>query len=170
MLKALAFAALLLLLSTAACAAMSLEDYAEECGEWEDDYGDLFDGSFSGSLSASDFSDMEEAQQEWRDLSPPGEVKALHDLRTEGFDVFLAAALEWDELEDELDDLRDELDDAPRRERDDIRDEMDDVSDEQADLFDDLWEELADLSMDYQDELEDLPRRVERELESEDCI
>lgn len=170
MLKALVFAALLVLMSTVACASMSLEDYAEECGEWEDDYGNLFDGSFSGSLSASDFSDMEEAQQEWQALSPPGEVKAFHDLRTESFELFLAAAVEWDELEDELDDLQDELDDAPRRERDDIRDELDDLGDEQADLLDDLWEELADLSADYLDELEDLPRRVERELESEDCI
>ena len=67
MLKLLAFAALLVLLSTVACATMSLEDYAEECGEWEDDYGDLFDGSFSNSLR-----DMEDALEEWNALSPPG--------------------------------------------------------------------------------------------------
>ena len=121
MLKSLALAALMVLLSTVACAAMSLEDYAEECGEWEDDYGNLFDRSFSSSLSIRD---LEEAQDEWNALSPPAEVRVLHDIRTEGFELFSEVALEWDELEDELDDLRDELEDAPRRERDDIRDEM----------------------------------------------
>ncbi len=168
MLKPVVFAALLvLLLSTAACASMSLEDYAEECGEWADDYGGLFGGSFSSSLSVSD---LEEALEDWNALSPPGDVKALHDIRAEGYRLFLETAEENEALEDQLDDLRDDLDDAPRREWDDIRDEMDDLSDEQEDLFDDLRDRIDDLGEDYEDELDDLPRRTERELEREDCI
>ena len=167
MLKPLVFTVLLVLLSTVACASMSLEDYAEECGEWTDDYGNLFGGSFSGSTDASD---MEDALDDWNALSPPGEVKALHDIRAEGLRLLLEATEEYEALEDELDDLRDELDDAPRRDRDDIRDQMDDLSDDQYDLFDDLNDRIDDLEDDYQDELDDLPRSVERELEREDCI
>ena len=70
MLKILALPALLvLLLSAAACASMSLEDYAEECGEWTDDYGNLFGGSFSGSTDASD---MEDALDDWNAPQPAG--------------------------------------------------------------------------------------------------
>ena len=164
------FTVLLVLLSTTACASMSLEDYAEECGEWDDDYGNLFGATFSGSLSASDLDDLEDALEDWNALGPPGEVKALHDIRAEGLGLVLEAAEEWQELEDQLDDLRDELDDAPRRQRGDIRDQMDDLSDEQSDLFDDMQDRLEDLGDEYEDELDDLPRRVRRELEAEDCI
>lgn len=168
MLKVLVLPILLaLLLSTAACASLSLEDYAEECGEWTDDYRGLFGSSAPSSLSASD---MEEALEDWNALSPPGEVKALHDIRAEGYRLILEAAEENEALEDQLDDLRDELDDAPRSRRDDIRDDMDDLHDQQEDLFDDLEDRLDDLGRDHQDELDDLPRRVERELEGEECI
>ena len=167
MLKTLAIIPLLMLLAAVACASMSLEDYAEECGEWADDYRGLFGGTAPSSLSVSD---LEEALEDWNALSPPGEVKALHDIRAEGYRLFMEAAEENEVLEDRLDDLRDELDDAPRSQRDDIRDEMDDLSDEQEDLFEDLEDRLDDLVDDHQDELDDLPRRVERELEREDCI
>ena len=167
MLKPLVFASVLVLLSTVACASMTLEDYAEECGEWNDDYGDLFGGTLSSSLSVSD---LEEALEEWDALSPPGEVSPLHDIRAEAYRLFLETAEENEALEDQLDDLRDELDDAPRSQRDDVRDEMDDVSDAQEDLFDDLREDLDDLDSDYQDAFDDLPRRTERDLEAEGCI
>ena len=150
MLKTLVFTALLVLLATAACASMSLEDYAEECGEWRDDYGDIGSSSVSG---------LEDALEDWNALSPPSEVKGLHDLTAEGIRITLDLAKEGEVLEDQMDDLRDELDDARRRQRDDFRDEMDELSDEQEDLFDDL-----------RDRMDDLPRRVERELEREDCI
>ena len=51
MLKVLVLPALLILLSAVACSffsPLSLEDYADECGEWRDDYGDI------GSASVSD--------------------------------------------------------------------------------------------------------------------
>lgn len=167
MLKPLVFTVLLVILSTVACASMSLEDYAEECGEWADDYDSLFGSSSSGSLSLSD---LEDALEDWNALIPPGEVKALHDIRAEGYRMFLEAAEENEAFEDRLDDLRDELDDARRSQRDDIRDEMDDLIDDQEDLYDDLWDRVDDLSDDFQDELDDLPRRVERELEDAGCI
>ena len=167
MLKTLVFTALLVLLSTVACAAMSLEDYAEECGEWNEDYGELFGGTLSSSLSVKD---LEEALEEWNALSPPGEVGALHDVRAEAYRLFLDTTEENEALEDQLDDLRDELDDAPRRQQDDIRDRMDELSDEQEDLFDDLRDELDGLDRDYQDAFDDLPRRTERELGDQNCI
>ena len=163
MLKVLALPALLVfLVLTSACASMSLEEYAEECGEWEDDYGYL--------SSSSSIADWQDALEDWDALSPPGEVKALHDIRTEGFRLYLKIAEENEAFEERLDDLQDELDDARRSERDDIRDDMDDLSDDQEDLLDDLWEQVEDLNDDYEDELDDLPRGVERDLEREDCI
>ena len=167
MFRILAFIPLLMLLTAVACAAMSVEDYAEECGEWNEDYGELFGVTLSSSLSVRD---LEEALDEWNALSPSGEVKGLHDIRAEGLRLVLETAEEWETLEDRLDDLRDELDDAPRSQRDDIRDQMDDLSDDQEDLVDDLRDRMDDLTDDYEDELDDLPRRVERELEDQDCI
>lgn len=167
MLKTLAFIPLLMILAIVACVAMTLEDYAEECGEWNEDYGDLYGGTFSSSLSVRD---LEEALEEWNALSPPGEVAALHHIRAEAYRLFLDTAEENEVLEDWLDDLRDELDDAPRSQRDDIRDQMDDLSDDQEDLFDELREEMDDLDRDYQDAFDDLPRRVEREMEDQNCI
>lgn len=161
--KPLAFTISLVILSSVACASMSLEEYAEECGEWRDDYGGL-------DLASSSVSDLEDALEDWNALSPPGDVKAIHDLAAESLRLGLEAAGEREDLDDQLDDLRDELDDARRSQRDEIRDEMDDLSDEREDLLDDLWDELEDLGDDYEDELEDLPRRVERELEREGCI
>ena len=160
--KVLVLAALLVLLSTAACASMSLEDYAEECGEWDDDYGYL--------SNSSSVSDWEDALEDWNALSPPGEVRALHDIRAEGFQLYLETAEENESLQDQLDDLYDELDDARRSERDDIRDDIEDLTDAQEDLFDDMWDKMEDLGDDYEDEVDDLPRSVERELEREDCI
>ena len=165
--KILLFTALLVILSTVACAGMTLEDYAAECGDWNDDYGDLYGASLSSSTSLSD---LEDSLEDWNALSPPGEVEALHDIRVRGFKLFLETAEDNQALEERLDDLLDELDDASRSQRGDIRDEMDDLGDEQEDLFDDLRDELDDLNDEYLDELDDLPRRVERELEDGGCI
>ncbi|MDE2780688.1 MAG: hypothetical protein OXI91_13570 [Chloroflexota bacterium] len=167
MARTLLLTALVVILSTAACASMSLEDYAEECGEWVDDYGDIGD---IGSLSSFDPDDLEDALEDWNALSPPGEVKAIHDIRYQVVQLILQAAERGQALEDHLDDLRDELDDAPRSQRDEIRDYMDDLEDELEDELEDLRDELDDLSDDYEDAFEDLPRSVERELEAEDCI
>lgn len=163
--KVLVLAALLALLSTVACASMSLEDYAEECGDWEDDYGSPLYGTFSGSIS-----DMEDALDDWNALSPPGEVKAIHDIRANALGMILETAREIDDLDDQLDNLWDEYDDARRSQRDDIQDDIDDLNDDKQDLLDDLWDRIEDLDDDFQDERDDLPRRVERELEDEDCI
>ena len=170
--KTLLFTALLVIFSTVACAGMTLEDYAEACGEWEDDYRSQFGAAYSSSssMSSRDLSDLEEAMDEWNALSPPGEAKALHDISSEAVRLVVEFAEEAQNLHDQLDDLQDELDDAPRSQRDDIRDDMDDVSDEVEDLIDDLTDRLLDLSDDYEDELDDLPRSVERELEREGCI
>ena len=45
--KTLLLTALLVIISTVACAGMTLEDYAEACGEWEDDYRSQFSAAYS---------------------------------------------------------------------------------------------------------------------------
>ena len=152
---------LLALLSSIACSSpLSLEDYAEECGDWRNDYGNI------GSASVSD---IEDALEDWDDLSPPDEVKGIHDMTADALRLTLDIAREGEDLEDKLDDLRDELDDAPSSQRDDIRDEMDDLQDEYEDRIDDLQDELEELGEEYEDELDELPRRVVRDLESGGC-
>lgn len=162
MLKFLVLPALLVLALTMACSSLSVEDYAEWCGEWEDDYNNVFDGD-------GDLSDMEDALEEWNAVNPPGEVKELHDLVADFMRAVIDIAEQGEDLEDQLDDLEDELEDAPRRQRDDIRDEIEDVEDELEDLQEDFWDEIFPLAGDIEDVKEDLPRRVQRELEREDC-
>ncbi len=135
------------------------EDYAEECGEWVDDYRYDIDSE----------RDWEDAIEDWNAINPPGELKRLHELRAEslklGFEVFK----EYQELEDELDDLRDEMEDARRSERRDIEDEMDDLRDEFEDNTEDMEDELEDLIEDAEDEEEDLSRRLRKTLSEEGC-
>lgn len=151
---------LLVLASTAACASMSLDDYAEECGEWVEDY----------EYVGNDVSDLEDALEHWNALKPPGEVKRLHELRRDAIRLSLEIARDYETLQDELDELEGEVDDASRRERGDIRDEMDDLRDEADDRTADLRDDLDDLLDDLEDEEDDLSRRVRRELEREGCI
>ena len=152
--------ALLLLASTAACSSMSLDDYAEECGEWVEDY----------EYVGSDVSDLEDALEDWNVLKPPGEVKRLHELRRDAIRLSLEIAQDYETLQDELDDLEDQLDDASRRERGDIRDEMDDLRDDADDRTDDLRDDLDDILDDLTDEEDDLSRSVRRDLQREGCI
>lgn len=162
--KVLVLAALMSLLSVViACGSLSVEDYAEECYDWEDDYGYM-------SFDSGDVSDLEDALDDWNALSPPGEVKALHDIRAEMMKLGIQIAQEGETLEDQLDDLRDDMDDAPRRDWDDIRDEMDDRRDDYEDRVEDLWDQLEDLGDDFEDEMDDLPRSVERDLDDEGCF
>ena len=145
--------------SVMACGSITLEDYAEECGEWNEDY-----------RSASSVRDLEEALEDWNALSPPGEVKDLHDLRAQAIKLSLEKAEEREALEDQLEDLEDDLDDAKRSERNDIRDEMDDLRDEADDRIDDLNDELQDLEDEWEDAEDELSRRDRRDLDDEDCI
>lgn len=147
--------------SLLACSSMTLDEYAEECGEWNDDHGSVFYGSVR---------DIEEALDEWNALSPPGEVRQLHDLRADALKLYLEIANEQEALEEDLEDLQDELDDARRSERDDIRDEMDDLREDAEDRIDDLEDELEDLVDEWEDAEDDLSRRDRRDLEDEDCI
>ena len=153
---------LLILASIVACGGLgglSIDDYAEECADWEDDFRyDLYD-----------VSDFEDALHEWKALRPPGEVKALHDLRTKGLELGLEIAKEQEALEDELDDLRDKMDDASRRERRDIEDDMDDLRDDADERIEDIQDDMEDLRDDYDDAKDDLPRSIRRDLEDEDC-
>ena len=159
MAKLLSIMALLVLMSlVVSCSSLSLDEYAEACGEWHEDYDD-----------ASSVRDIEEALDEWNALSPPGEVKQLHDLGVSYLKLSLEFAKEQEALEDKLDDLQDELDDARRSQRDDIRDEMDDARDDADDRMDDLRDEMDDLSDDWEDAVDELSRRERRDLQEEGC-
>ena len=152
---------LVLAASVLACgSSLSVEDYAEECSEWNEDY----------SSSMNSVRDLEDALEDWDALSPPGEVKTLHDLRTQGLKLSLEIAKEREDLEDKLNDLQDELDDARRSEEDDIRDEMDDLRDEAQDRMEDLQDDLEDLRDDWEDAEDDLSRGDRRDLDDENCI
>ena len=162
MLRVLTIAALLALLLAVACSsALSLEDYSEECGDWQGDHGDL---------SSASVSDAEDALEDWNALKPPGEAKTLHDIRAEALRLSVEIAQETEGFEDRMDDLQDELDEASRSRRDAIRDQMDALQDERTDQMDDLWDRMDDLGDQYQDALDALPRRVERDLQDGGCI
>ena len=163
MLKFLMLPALLVVAFTMACSSsLSLDEYAEWCGELHEDY----DISLDGSSSAAD---VEEALEEWKAVNPPEEVKELHDLTAEAFGVYIALAEQGEDLEDRMDDLKDDLEDAPRSQRDDIEEEIEDLEDEVEDLRLTYLAQITPLVRDAEDLKEDLPRRVERVLEREDC-
>ncbi len=150
-----------LLAIMAACGGGGLDpdDYAEECGEWVDDYR----------YDINSERDWENAIDDWNAIKPPGELKRLHELRGESLKLGFELFKEYEELEDELDDLRDEMEDARRSERREIEDEMDDLRDDLEDRTEDMQDELEDLQDEIADEEDDLPRRLRRTLSSEDC-
>ena len=121
--KLYALAAPLVIISSAACSSMSLEDYAEECGEWSDVYDSL-------ALGSSSLPAMEDAREDWNALNPPGEVKAFHDLRTESLRLGLEFAGGRDDIRDRLYDRSDALVDLWNR--------LNDLGDEYEDELDDL--------------------------------
>ena len=145
--------------AAAACSTgLSLDDYAEECGEWQEDYSDYYS-----------LRDAEDALEDWEAIKPPSEVERLHDLRTSSLKLAIQFWEKQEELDDELDDLRDEREDARRSERGDIDDEMDDLRDDFDDEMEDLQDEAEDLQDEAEDEWDDLSRRVRRDLEREGC-
>ena len=161
--KFLGLLALVVLVGTAGCGGgMSLDDYAEECGEWREDYGSWF--------SPGDPDDKEDALEDWKALNPPGEAKDLHETRTKVLELTLEAMEKSAELYEDMEDLRDERDDARRSERREIDDEIDDLQDEMEDLWEDLGDELEDLQDEAEDAEDDLSRRDRRTLDDEGCI
>ena len=146
---------------------MSVEEYAEECGEWWDNHEDRLDST----------KDLKDALADWRSLDPPAELDRFHNFGIEALELNLERAEVMDSLDDKLDDmddLREKLAEATRRrERSDIEQEMLDLHDEaddQLDYLEDLGDDIEDFADDEPDLLDDLPRRVRRKLEEGGCL
>ncbi len=190
--------ALLLALTLAACGGgLSLDDYAEECGEWEEDYpsfrtwdvseedfeaedieqlmaflvlaaafastngeGDSFFDVSETDETEEDAEEALAAQEDWDAINPPGEVKALHDIRA----TVLELAVDASEKAVELADRMDELQDNP----DDMEDLLPDLEDFLEGLVD-TQDELLDLRDDLEEEWEDLSSGVQGDLMDEGC-
>ena len=124
--------AMAVLAAVLACGtSMDIDDYAEECGEWQDDYYGISSDALddwktpSPTVGVRDWHNLhEDALDDWKALRPPGEVKEWHNLRTEAIEVSLEILKLQEEFEDKMDDLRDDLEDLS----DDIEDAWDDLS------------------------------------------
>ena len=164
--------ALLVLAATVACG-MSVEDYAEECSELREysQYASMSTIFWSSNPEEAldfaeaegDFDDSEDALEDWKALSPPGELKDYHDAHTEIIELSIYTFQKLTDLSDELDDLRDDRDDARRSEGGDFDDQIEDLVDELDDLRDDRdnarrseREDLDNQIEDLVDELDDL--------------
>ena len=158
--KYLGFLALAVLMAAiAACGGgQDVDNYAEDCGEWESEFG-----------SYSDVEDVEDALEEWEEIEVAGDVKNLHNLRTSGLKISLEYMEKKEELDEKLDELRERRDDARRSERDDIDDEIDDLQDEFEDEVDELEDQFDDLRDDAEEEWDDLSPRNQRDLSGEGC-
>ena len=162
--------ALLVLAATVACGGMSVEDYAEECGELFNTsrYGNMAvifwssdaEGALDFAETEDDFDDADDALEDWKALSPPGELKDYHDAQTGIIELSIYTFQKLTDLSDELDDLRR---DARRSEGGDFDDQIEDLVDELDDLRDDRdnarrseREDLDNQIEDLVDELDDL--------------
>lgn len=175
--------ATLALVAVIACgSSLTVEEYAEECGDIIEDIGDVgipVDGFDPTSIAyySSDLDDIDDIQEaiddtkeymgEYKSLSPPSELQDFHDAR-----VALLTLTE-DEifplLEDALSISEDVIDAYQDEDYDAIEDLEDDLQDLEDD-FDDLEDDLEDLRDDLEDAEDDLSSRDRRDLERDDCL
>ena len=175
--------ALLALAAVVACgSSLTVEEYAEECGEILEDLNDV-DISISGFdpsdvfYYASDIDDIEDISDaiddikeyigEYKALSPPSELQEFHEARVAMLDFAEGEMLAV--LEDALS-IAEELLDAYE---DDDDDAVEDLLEEIADLeddFEDLEDDFDDLLDDLEEAEEDLSSRDRRDLERDDCL
>ncbi len=155
----LGFLALSVLLAAVACGGgLDLDDYAEECYDWEDDY-----------RSISDLGDAEDALEDWKAIKPPGDVNTLHNIRTDALELSIAYLEKQEEFDENVAELMEKRDESRRAERDEIDDEIEDLKDDFEDETEDLLDEFEGLRDDARDEWDDLPPRVQREVSNEGC-
>lgn len=176
------FAALALVAVIACGQSLTVEEYAEECGEILEDLNDadISIGGFDPSDIAyysSDLDDLDDISDgiddlkayigEYKALSPPSDLQEFHEARV--------AMLEFAEgemlavLEDATsiaEDLFDAYEDGDEDEIEDLLEEIEDLEDD----FEDFEDDLEDLVEDLEDAEDDLSSRDRRDLEREDCL
>ena len=161
---------------TACVGRLSVEEYAEECGEWWDNHEHVL-----GPGEGLKVRYLEDALEDWNALDPPGEVSRAHEVWTEALELKLKQTEVMDSLEDKLDDMDDlseDIEDAAERGeptyiRGYISEEVDDLRDEYNDQVDDLYgliKKTEGLASEESDASDDLPRRVRRKLEEGRCL
>ena len=174
--------ALLAVMAVIACGgSLTVEEYAEECGEVLEDLQDAGYSVFG--LDPSDIyynydpDDIEDFRDElddvkdvigqYKSLSPPSELADFHDARVESLSFWEGEIIPL--IEDSLslgEDLYDAYEDDDGDRIDDIRDDLDDLQDDYYDLMD----ENEDIADDLEDAIDDLSSRDRRDLERDDCL
>ncbi len=161
---------------------LTVEEYAEMCGEIQEDLDDVeyimgidIDDAFRYN-DYDELQDMEEDLEEYRDLigqykslNPPSGLEELHEVEVEAIDLIEGELLGI--VEDALSKSRDLLeasDDEDYDKVDDLQDELEDLEAEYDDIrygddFDDILEDLIDAR-------DDLRSSDRRDLEREGCL
>lgn len=175
--------AVMALAAVIACGqSLTVDEYAEECGEILEDLNDA-DISIGGfdpsdvayySSDADDIDDIRDAIDElkeyigeYKSLSPPSDLKEFHEARVAVLDFAGGEMLSI--LEDTtsiVEDLIYAYEDGDEDEIEDLLDEIEDLEDD----YDDFEDELEDLAEDLEDAEDDLSSRDRRDLEREDCL
>ena len=173
------FLVLLGLFAMVACGGdrLSLDEYAEECGDLADELNDGFDLGANPSSSVTDiFEDFEEAINDFTTLNPPEDLERLHELYVEASETALSAIQDSDlvkfveelqELEDDIEDL--DYDDQMDR-MEDFQDDWEDRLDEMEESFEDIEDQMEDFEEDIEEELDDLHPDDYEILSDEGCL
>ena len=161
---------------------LSVEEYAEECGEILEDLNDA-DVSIGGidpsdvvyySSDPDDIDDIREAIDELKEyigeykaLSAPSDLREFHEARVAVLDFAEGEMLTI--LEDTASIAEDLIDAYEDGDEDEVEGLLDDIEDLEDD-FDDFEDELEDLLEDLEDAEDDLSSRDRRDLERDDCL
>ena len=157
------FLVLLGLFAMVACGGdrLSLDEYAEECGDLADELNDGFDlGSNPSSNVTEVLEDFGDAINDFKNLNPPADLDRVHELYAEASEFALSAIQDSDLIEylEEFGELQEDIEDL------DFDDQMERMEDFQDD-WEDRLDELEDSFEDYEDELEDIQDEMEEELD-----
>ena len=158
---------------------LSVDEYAEECGDVADELDDGFniDVYYADDLVET-FEAIEDALEVFKSLNPPEEVEYLHNLKVEAAELALKGLRDTDflnlskELSEILEEIEDEdLDYDDRRDKmEDFEDKWEDKIDEMEDKFDEYEDELNDLRREIREEEEYLDSDVYEDLSDEGCV
>ena len=175
--------AMMTLAAVIACgSSLTVEEYAEECGEILEDLNDAdisiggFDPSDVAYYSSDPddiddirdaIDDLKEYIGEYKALSPPSELREFHEARVATLDFVEGEMIAI--LEDTASIAEDLIDAYEDRDEDEVEDLMDEIQDLEDDL-EDFEDELEDLAEDLEDAEDDLSSRDRRDLERDDCL
>lgn len=140
-------------------ARLSIDEYAEECGDVADELNDAHDIDvyYVEDLS-EEFEDIKEAVSELKALNPPEDLENLHNLRVDAAELVLEG-LEKTNFLDMSKELAEMLEDVDYMDYDDRRDRMEDFEDK----WDDRIDEMGDEFDEYEDRLSDLRQEIREE-------